>query len=105
MNVSAYQEKNENENTGKKEAKEEQKNSEPILKRLIAALVRPFQRAARRKTICLRGVPGKTGTFGKANKTFRRNSNEIGDRTTTMRRLWIGADQSHSRLKSPLCPT
>ena len=44
-----------------------------------------------KKIVCIRGVPGVTGTLGKANSHF--NPNGVGDRTTTMRRLLIGAVQ------------
>ena len=38
---------------------------------------------------CVRGVPGVTGTLGKANSHL--NPNGVGDRITTLRGLLIGA--------------
>ena len=66
MNVSACQE--ENKRTGNKEAGEERKQA-PISKTECcpSAVV---QRAAERKMVCVREMPGVTGTLGKAKSHF-----------------------------------
>ena len=43
--------------------------------------------------ICVRGVPGVSGTFGKANSHFDPNPNGVGDHSITLRRLLIDAAQ------------
>ena len=60
MSVAGHQEKK----TGKREDKQ------LILKRLRATLLRSFKGAARQKIVCVRGVPGVTGTVRKANSRF-----------------------------------
>ena len=66
MNVAAHQEKEENEKTGKRKAGEDR----PILKRLRATLLRSFRGLHGEKMVCVRGVPGASGTLGKANSHF-----------------------------------
>ena len=68
MNFIAHQEKKKNENTGKRAAVEEEKNSLPSLETLNAA-------------------------FWEGQPTFSPNPNWFGDRTTTLKRLLIGADK------------
>ena len=65
MNVAAHQEKEKNVKTFKRKAGEDR----PILKKLRATLLRSF-RGLHAKKICVRGVPGVTGTLGKANSHF-----------------------------------
>ena len=48
----------------------------PILKRLRAALLGSFRGLHSEKMLCVRGVPGVTGTLGKANSDF--NSTQTG---------------------------
>ena len=43
---------------------------EPILQIAACCTSAVAQRAARRKMVCARGVPGVTGTLGKANSHF-----------------------------------
>ena len=63
MNVAAHQvEKNVKTKTSKSNAGEENR---PILKRLRAALLRSFRGLHGKKMVCVRGVPGVTGTLGK----------------------------------------
>ena len=65
MNVAAHQEK---EKTGKRKAGEERRQAD-----FKEAVCYPFaivQGAARQKLVCVRGVPGVTGTLGKANSHF-----------------------------------
>ena len=45
----------------------------PISKRLGAALLRLFRGQHGEKMVCVRGVPGVTGTLGKANSHFGPN--------------------------------
>ena len=89
MNIPAHQEKTANEQTGSKR-KEKIENNPPILERPRAALLRSFREQRGEKVDCMRGVFGTTGTFEKANSNF--DPNKVGNRTTTLRRLLIGAD-------------
>ena len=66
MNVAAHQEKEKNEKTGKRKAGE----GRLILKRLRATHLRSFKGLHGKKMICVRGVPGVTGTLRKANSHF-----------------------------------
>ena len=66
MNVAAHQEKNE------KTVKRKEGEDRPILKRLRAALLRSFRELHGEIMVCVRGVPGLTGTLGKANSHFDR---------------------------------
>ena len=66
MNVATHQEKEKNEKTFKRKAGEDR----PILKRLRATLLRSFRGLHGEKMICVSGVPGVTGTLGKANSHF-----------------------------------
>ena len=66
MNVATHQEKEKNEKTFKGKAGEDR----PILKRLRATLLRSFRALHGKKMVCVRGVPGVTGTLGKTNSHF-----------------------------------
>ena len=66
MNVDDHQEKEKNEKTVKIKAGKDR----PILKRLRATLLRSFRELHGKKMVCVRGVPGVTGTLGKANSHF-----------------------------------
>ena len=66
MNVATHQEKEKDEKTGKKKAGEDR----PILKRLRTTFLRSFRGLHGEKMVCLRGVPGVTGSLGKANSHF-----------------------------------
>ena len=66
MNVATHQEKEKNEKTFKRKAGEDR----PILKRLRATLLRSFRGLHGEKMVCVRGVPGVTGTLGKTNSHF-----------------------------------
>ena len=63
MNVAAHQEK---EKTGKRKAGEDRS----ILNRLRATLLQSFRGLHGKKMVCVSGVPGVTGTLGKANSNF-----------------------------------
>ena len=94
MNVAAYQEKKENENTGKREALEEEKKAvNRILERLNAAFLPSFRGQHDKKMVCRRGVPGVTGISRKADSHFGLTQTAVGDHTNTLRRLLIGVDQ------------
>ena len=68
MNVAAHQEKKKNEKTGKRKAREERRQTN--LKRLHATLLRSFRGLHGENMVCVRRVPGVTGTLGKANSHF-----------------------------------
>ena len=68
MNVAAHQEKKKNKNTGKRKAGVERRQAN--LKRLRATLLRSFRGLHGEKMVCVRRVPGVTGTLGKANSHF-----------------------------------
>ena len=60
-NVADHQEKEKNEKTDKRE------NSRPTSERLRAALLRLFRLQPSENMVCVKGVPGATGTIRKAN--------------------------------------
>ena len=64
MNVATHQEKDDK--TFKRKAGEDR----PILKRLRATLLRSFRGLHGEKMVCVRRVPGVTGTLGNANSHF-----------------------------------
>ena len=74
MNVVAHQEKEKNEKTGKRKVGEDR----PILKRLRATLLWSFRGLHGKKMVCVRGVPGITGTLGKANSYFNPTQTGLG---------------------------
>ena len=51
---------------------------EPILQIAACCTSAVVQRAARQKMVCARGVPGVTGTLGKANSHFDPTQTEWG---------------------------
>ena len=78
MNVAAYQEKGKNEKTGKRKAEDR-----PILKKLRATLLQSFRGLRGKKMVCVRGLPGVTGTLRKANSHF--NPTQMGLGTASSR--------------------
>ena len=68
MNVAAHQEKEKNKKTGNRKAGEERRQAN--LKRLPATLLRSFRGLHVKKMVCVRRVPGVTGTLGKTNSHF-----------------------------------
>ena len=68
MNVAAHQEKEKNEKTGKRKAGVERRQAD--FKEAACYLLRWFRRLHGEKMVCMRGVPGATGTLGKANSHF-----------------------------------
>ena len=71
MNVAAHQEK---EKMGKRKGGEDR----PILKRLRATFLRSFRGLHGEKMICVGGVPGITGTLGKANSHLNPTQTGLG---------------------------
>ena len=76
MNVAAHQEKEKNEKTGRRNAGEERKQVDFNETACYPSAV--VQRAARQKMVCVRGVPGVTGTIGKANSNFNPTRTGLG---------------------------
>ena len=68
MNVAAPQDKEKNEKTGKKKAREERRQAD--FKEAACYPSAVVQGAARRKMLCVRGVAGVTGILKKANSHF-----------------------------------
>ena len=68
MNVAVYQEKEKIEKQGKRKAGVERRQTNFKEAACYPSVV--VQGAARRKMVCVRGVPGVTGTLGKANSHF-----------------------------------
>ena len=62
-----------------RERQEKREDRRPILKKPRAALLRSFKRQHGKKTVCAKGVPGETGTLGKAISHF--DSTQTGSRT------------------------
>ena len=90
MNVTAHQEK-ENEETkkGKRgQEKRKRENRRPILRKLCAALVRSFREQHSEK---IKGRARGNWDPREVQQPFRPNPNGVRDRTTTLRRLLIGA--------------
>ena len=76
MNVAAHQE---NEKTGKRKAGEERRQAD--FKEAACYPSSVVQGLHGEKMVCVRGVPGVTGTLGKANSYF--NPIQTGLRTTS----------------------
>ena len=99
MNVTAHQEKKENEETkkGKRGAEEKKKeNKRPILKKLCAALLRSFRGQHSEK---MKGSARGNWDPREDQQPFSPNPNGAEDRTTTLRRLLIGAVVNFSQLQ------
>ena len=58
--------------------RKEKREVRPILKRLRATLLRQFRELHGEKMICVRGVPGVTGTLGKTNSNFNPTQTGLG---------------------------
>ena len=80
MNVAAHQEKEKNEKTDKRKAGEERKQAD--FKEASCYPSAVVQGVARRKMVCVRGVPGVTGTLGKANSHFNPTQTRLGTAPT-----------------------
>ena len=71
--------------------KRKRANRRPILKKLCAALLRSFRGQHSEK---MKGSARGNWNPREGQQPFRPNPNGAGDRTTTLRRLLIGADMS-----------
>ena len=79
MNVVAHQEKEKNEKTGKRKEGVERKQADFKVAACYPSAV--VQRTARRKMVCMREVPGVTGTLGKTSSNFNPTQTELGTAT------------------------
>ena len=68
MNVAIHQDKEKNEKTVKRKAGVKRRQAD--FKEAACYPSAVVQGAARQKMVCVRGVPGVTGTLGKANSHF-----------------------------------
>ena len=75
---------------GRVRERQKRQDRRPILKNLCATLLRSFRGQHDKKMVCARGVPGVTGTSGKPT-AISTQPKRGRDRTTTLRRLLIGA--------------
>ena len=91
MNVAAHQEKEKNEKTGKGKAGEERKQAD--FKEAACYFSAVVQVAARRKNGLCEGSARGNWDPRKDQQPFQPNPNGVGDHTTTLRRLLIGAVQ------------
>ena len=71
-----------------REGQERRKNRRPILKKLYAALLRLFMGQHSEK---MKGSAWGNWDIREGQRPFRLNPNGVGDRTTTLRQLLIGA--------------
>ena len=71
----------------------EKRKVRPILKRLYAALLQSFRGQHGEKMVCVGGNAQGNWDPREYQQPFWPNSNGVGDRTTTLRRLLIGAVQ------------
>ena len=90
MNVAAHQEKEKNEKTGRKKAREERRQATDFKDGACCPLA-VVQGAARQKNGLREGSVRGNWDSREGQQPFRPNPNEVGIRTTTLRRLLIGA--------------
>ena len=92
MNVAAYQEKEKNEKTktGKRKAGEKRRQATNF-KEPACCPSAVAQGAAQQKNGLCEGSAGGNWNSRKGQQPFRPTSNEVGNRTTTLKRLLIGA--------------
>ena len=74
--------------------KRKRENRRPILKKLCAALLRSFRGQHSEK---MKGSARGNWDPREGQQPFRSNPNGVGDCTTTLRRLLIGADRNFAR--------
>ena len=94
MNVAAHQEKEKNEKTGKRKAGEKLEKKEDnrsILQKLRAALLRSFREQHDEKNGLCEGSARGNWDPREDQQPLLPNPNGVWDRTTTLRRLLIGA--------------
>ena len=90
MNVAAHQDKEKNEKTGTR--KEGVERRQTNFKEAACYPTAVVQGAAWQQMVCVRGVPGVTGPSGRPTAILTQPK-RVGNRTTTLRRLLIGAVQ------------
>ena len=73
------------------ERQEKKEHRRPILKKLCAALLQSLRGQHIEKMICATGVHGDNWNPREDQQPFIPNSNGVGDRTTTLRRVLICA--------------
>ena len=78
---------------GEEQGKRKSENRRPILKKVCAALLRSFRGQRSEK---MKGSAQGNWDPWEAQQPFRPNPNGVGDRTTTLRRLLIGAAVNRS---------
>ena len=88
MNVTAHQENEETKKGKVGQEKRKRENKRPILRKLCAALLRSFRGQHSKK---MKGSARGNWDPREGQQPFRLNPNGVGDRTTTLRRLFIGA--------------
>ena len=88
MNVTAHQENEETKKGKVGQKKRKRENKRPILRKLCAALLRSFRGQHSKK---MKGSARGNWDPREGQQPFRLNPNGVGDRTTTLRRLFIGA--------------
>ena len=91
MNVAAHQKKKQNEKTGKREAKKEERKQPTDFGETSCCPCVIVQRAARRKNGLYKGSARGDWVPREDQEPFQPNSNKVGDRTIRLRRLLIGA--------------
>ena len=90
MNVVAHQEKNEKTKTGKRKAGEEKKQATDFKEAACCPSAVVQGAAGRKNSLCERNA--RDNLYPReGQQPFRPNPNGVGDRTTTLRRLLIGA--------------
>ena len=89
MNVAAHQDKEKNENTGKRKEGEEIKQAD--FKEAACYPSAVVQGAVRQKNGLCEGSARGNWEPREGQQPFQPNPNEVGDRTTMLRRLLIGA--------------
>ena len=76
MNVAAHQDEEKNEKTSKRNAGEERRQADFKEAACFSSAV--VHGATPRKIVCVRKVPGVTGTLGKANSHFNQTQTGLG---------------------------
>ena len=94
MNVATHQEKEENEKAGKRKAGEKRRQAD--FKEAACYPSAVLQGTARRKNRLCEGSARGNWDPRERQQPFEPNPNGVGDRTTTLRRLLIGAGQFFS---------
>ena len=91
MNVAAHQEKEKNEKTGKRKSGEERRQAD--FKEAACYPSAVVKGAARQKNGLCEGIARGNWDPREGQQPFQPNPNGVGDRTTMLRRLLIGAVQ------------